>query len=60
MIQIDGDINDFRQAWGAFKDRIPPDTLCFQYDPGGSLFLIGTGAANLGRVYFWDRGCEAD
>lgn len=61
MFRINSDPpTDFLRTWSDYKDRIPRDTLCFAGDPGGSLFLIGTGDHNLGRIYFWARSSEAD
>lgn len=60
MLEIDGTTLDFIQTWQSFSGRLPQGTLCFQRDPGGSLFLIGIAPDNLGRVFFWDRALEAD
>ena len=51
---------DFLRTWKDFKHRIPPDMLPFGYDSGGSLYVVGTGPDNLGRIYFWERSHEAD
>lgn len=51
---------DFYETWKDFKSHLPQDTLCFARDPGGSQFLIGTQAHNLGKIYFWERSYQAD
>lgn len=51
---------DFLRTYGDFKHRIPADCLCFARNAGGSLFLIGIGQHNLGRIFFWARSFEAD
>lgn len=58
-VNADADI-DFLRSWNDFKHRIPKDCLCFAGSPGGSLYLIGTGAQNRGKIYYWARRFEAD
>ena len=61
MLEIDSNpAMDLLQTWTLFKGRFPDGLLCFLSDPGGNLFLIGTGSHNLGKIFFWARGYEAD
>jgi len=60
MLRIDGEFNDFVENWQAFEGRYPKDLLCFQRDPGGSLFLVGIAEHNLGKIYYWARRWEAN
>ncbi|PWV64753.1 SMI1/KNR4 family protein [Plasticicumulans acidivorans] len=52
--------SDFLEALNTFKNYIPDDYLCFSRDPGSSLFLIGIGESNFGKIFFWEYGCHAN
>ena len=51
---------DTARATNHHRDRIPNDLFMIAHDPGGNLVLIGTGAENDGRIFFWDHDFEAD
>lgn len=59
LFEVDADSSvDFLTAHADFEGRIPRDCLAFAIDPGGSLFLIGIGEHNVGRIYYWARAFE--
>jgi SMI1-KNR4 cell-wall len=49
---------DFFNAWSNLKNYIPQGMLAFSPDPGGDLFMIGTQAENLGKIFFWARSID--
>ncbi len=51
---------DFYSNWIEFKQSIPNDVICFAYNPGSSLFLIGIREYNLGKIFFWSSAYQAN
>ncbi|PWV64754.1 SMI1/KNR4 family protein [Plasticicumulans acidivorans] len=61
LLIINSDLGaDFLQNWNDLKNYIPNDYLCFACDPGSSLFLIGIGESNFGKIFFWEYGYHAN
>ena len=60
ILGIHGGDSDLEEYLRAYRDRVPNDLFVIAHDPGGNLVLIGTGAENDGRIFFWDHDFEAD
>jgi hypothetical protein len=52
--------SDLRRKYDIFRDRIPPGSIPFLNDPGGSLFLLMLKGSMNGAVLYWDRHWEGD
>ena len=60
ILGIHGGHSNLEDYLRSYRDRIPSDLFPIAHDPGGNLVLIGTGAENGGRIFFWDHDFEAD
>ena len=60
FLSVGADYESIEKYLAVFGTRVSSDLFPIANDPGGNLVLIGTGAENDGRIFFWDHDFEAD